>query len=239
MAKCYRCEATLTDEFCAKCGHPAEQPRLTGAYLASELASSFNLERGFFYTIREMILRPGVATRGFVLNDRTRLVKPIIFVIVCSFIYTFGQQLFGFEDGYIVYGDSEPTTTLAIFTWISNNYGYANTGLALFTAVWVRLCFSRYGHTIFEILVMLCYVIGMIMLFMTVIGIVQVTTGLPIFQLGAIGTFVYAPWAIAQFFDKSRIWNYPIAFLCNIAGLLSAVFFVLLLGNTIDALRAI
>ncbi|MEN7342999.1 MAG: DUF3667 domain-containing protein [Pseudomonadota bacterium] len=238
MINCYKCDAEVTDDFCPKCGHPVTLPRLTGEYLASELASIFNVERGFFFTIREMLLRPGANLQEFVLRDRTRFVKPVIFVIVCSFIYTIAQQIFGFEDGYVSYADNEPSTTLTMFTWISNNYGYANIGLALFTAVWVRVFFARYGYTIFEILVMLCYVIGMVMLLVTM-GILQATTPLPVLAVGAIGTFFYAPWAIAQFFDKQKWWNYPIAFFCNIAGLLSGTFFVLLLGSTIDHFKGI
>ncbi len=47
-----------------------------------------NFDKGIFYTIKELLIRPGENIPKFIHNDRNRLVKPLIFVIVCSLIYT-------------------------------------------------------------------------------------------------------------------------------------------------------
>ena len=62
-----------------------------------------NFDRGILYTVRELLLRPGKTVRQFIQEDRNRLVKPIVFIIVCSLIYSLIQQVVRFEDGYVGY----------------------------------------------------------------------------------------------------------------------------------------
>ena len=68
-------------------------PRIDGKYIWNEISSVLNFEKGLFYTIRELLIRPGETVREFIQKDRNRLVKPIIFIIICSFIYTIIQQI--------------------------------------------------------------------------------------------------------------------------------------------------
>ncbi|MEM6298978.1 MAG: DUF3667 domain-containing protein, partial [Bacteroidota bacterium] len=56
--------------------------RIDKAYILSEISSVLNLEKGIFYTIKELLIRPGKSIRTFIHEDRTRLVKPIVFIIV-------------------------------------------------------------------------------------------------------------------------------------------------------------
>ena len=71
--------------------------RIDGRYVWDEISSVLNFEKGFLYTTKELFLRPGKTVREFIQKDRNRLVKPIIFIIICSFIYSIIQQIFRYR----------------------------------------------------------------------------------------------------------------------------------------------
>ena len=115
---CKHCEKDVVGNFCTHCGHPRELERISGKYILSEISNVLNFHKGILYTIRELLIRPGLATRTFILEDRNRLVKPIIFLIICSLIYTILEQLFLFEEEYVNYSEMEASTAIIIFEWV-------------------------------------------------------------------------------------------------------------------------
>ena len=62
--------------------------RIDGKYIWKEIVSVLNFDKGIFYTIKEIFLRPGKTIQEFLLYDRKRLVKPILFIIIMSLVYT-------------------------------------------------------------------------------------------------------------------------------------------------------
>ncbi|NND07971.1 MAG: DUF3667 domain-containing protein [Saprospiraceae bacterium] len=104
LEQCQKCGKEFSGDFCSECGNPKHLKRIDGSYILSEMVSVLNFDKGIFYTIKELLVRPGENVKKFICNDSNRLVKPIIFVIVCSLIYTIAQQLLKFEDGYVSVG---------------------------------------------------------------------------------------------------------------------------------------
>jgi hypothetical protein len=100
------------------------------------------------YTIRELIANPGQNIKNYLTENRSRLVKPIIFIIVTSLIYSFCNHFFHFEDGYVNYLDNKNTATTEIFKWVQGHYGYANLIMGVFIALWTKL-FLRNMNTTF------------------------------------------------------------------------------------------
>ena len=235
IENCKNCNSELLGDFCSTCGHPHKLKRINGQYIISEVGSILNFDKGILFTIKEMLLRPGQSIQKFILEDRNRLVKPIVYIIVCSLIYTLIQQLLRFEDGYVNYSDQQGSTTLLIFQWVSNNYGYANILMALFIALWIQIFFRKFGYNFFEILILLCFVMGTGMLLFSIAGIVDSLVSLKIIDKGFLLGILYMAWAIGQFFGK-KIWNYIKAFLAYMLGLITFTFAVLLIGNLIDLL---
>ncbi len=234
---CNRCQSELHGNFCSNCGQPRTLQRINGRYIAAEIGSVLNFDKGILFTIRELLLRPGENIRTFILEDRDRLVKPVVFIIVCSLIYTLLQQTLGFEDGYVGFSFSEDSTTTAVFTWISQNYGYTNILMAVFIALWIRIFFRRYGYNLFEILIVLCFVMGIGMLIFSFFGIIDAFIDSPIIDKGFLLGTLYISWGIARFFDKRRILNYLKGFLSYMLGIVTFTFLALMLGLLIDWMR--
>ena len=231
---CHRCESELQGAFCSQCGHPQKLERINGNYILVEIGRVLNFDKGILYTIRELLLRPDSTIQQFIHRDRNRIVKPIIFIIICSLIYTFAQQVLRFEDGYIAAGGLEDSTAFAIFTWIQQNYGYANIIMAIFIALWVKILFRKYNYNYFEILILLFFIMGIGMLIYTFFGIIESLTQSKVLHLGGMIGFFYASWAIGRFFDKRKKINYLKGFLAYILGFISFGLAAMLLGWVID-----
>jgi hypothetical protein len=72
--QCKKCEAELTDNFCSKCGNPKILSKIDGKYIISEIISVINFDKGIFYTIKELLTKPGENVQKFIHSDRKRLV---------------------------------------------------------------------------------------------------------------------------------------------------------------------
>ena len=65
-------------------------PRISMQYIFEYLLQIVNLERGLFYTIKELIIRPGVAIRKFLFTEeRKQYMKPISFLLLMVSLGTF------------------------------------------------------------------------------------------------------------------------------------------------------
>lgn len=210
--------------------------RIDGKYLLDEISSVFNFEKGLFYTIRELLIRPGETVREFIQKDRTRLVKPIIFIIICSFIYSIVQQIFKFEDGYIGYSFVKESAINSIFDWVSKNYGYANLLMGVFIAFWIKTFFRKYNYNFYEILILLCFIMGIGMLLFAFFGIADSLIDLQIIDKGYLIGIIYILWAIVQFFDKKKFMNYPKAIVSYFLGMITFMTGIFILGTIIDLL---
>ncbi|MDC3388797.1 DUF3667 domain-containing protein [Flavobacteriaceae bacterium] len=208
--------------------------RIDGKYIWSEISSVINFQRGIFYTIKELVIKPGKTVREFILYDRNRIVKPMIFLIICSLIYTIFQQLLNFEDGYVNVGGFGDSKVSSIFNWIQKNYGYSNILMSIFIAAWIKLFFNKYEYNFYEIIILLCFVMGIGMLIYTISGILERITDLKILQIGAILGFIYTAWSIGQFFDKNKKTNYLKGLFSYVLGMISFYSLAIILGLAID-----
>lgn len=235
-ALCAHCQSPITGNFCSNCGRPKSLNRIDGKYILSELTRVINFDKGIFFTIKELVVRPGQSVRDFIHKDRNRLVKPVIFIILTSLIYTIAEQVFHFEDKYVTAGGFGESATTVIFGWIQANYGYANILMAVFIALWIKLLFRKYDHNFFEILILLCFVMGVGMLIYTVFGIAESLTSLRILHIGSVLSFLYVTRAIGLFFDKKKKLNYLKAFLSYMLGMLTFFGGAVALGMAIDVM---
>lgn len=234
MPNCKNCAQPITDNFCAHCGQAKELKRINGHYIIHEIEHILHFERGILYTIRELITNPGQNIRNYLLENRSRLVKPVIFIIITSLIYSLCNQFFHFEDGYVAYLDNKKSATSAIFKWIQGHYGYANIIMGVFIALWTKLFFRKYNFNIFEILILLCFVMGVGMLIFSIFGIIQSLTHINLMQIAGVVGFIYTTWAIGQFYEKGKAINYVKAFFSYILGMLTFTLTAIIIGIIIE-----
>jgi hypothetical protein len=233
---CQKCSSEVTQKFCPGCGHPKVVTRIDAKYVLQELRSVWSFEKGFLFTVRELTTNPGICIKDFLENDRNRLVKPILFLIVTSLIYTISNAFFQFEDGYVEISGSNDPASYSVTQWIQNNYGYANIIMAFFIAGWVKLFFRKSDVNLFEILVLLCFVMGMGMLIYAVFGVIQSMVEFSLMQSAVIVGFIYLTWAIGQFYGKGKVRNYVYAFSAYLLGMITFSVSAILIEIVLDLL---
>lgn len=235
MSNCRNCKTEISQNYCPQCGDPFQLKRIDGHYIQHEITHILHFEKGIFYTIKELLLRPGENVRTFVSENRSRLVKPIIFIIITSLIYTLISHFFHLE-GYIKVENPNGISTNAIDKWVHNNYGYSNIIMGLFIAFWLKVFFSKNAFNYFEILILLCFVIGMGMLIFSVFAIAEGLTKFKLLPVSGCIYIIYACWAVGQFFNKRKISGYLKALAAYILGMISFSVGIFLLAFIADLL---
>lgn len=233
---CKNCNTEINLNYCPGCGQPAKLKRIDGHYIVHEIEHVLHFERGILYTIRELLTHPGQNVRNYISDNRSRLVKPIIFIIVTSLIYTIVSHFFHIENSYIQYNEITKTTVSVIFKWIQDHYGYSNIIMGVFIAGWLKVFFRKYDYNFFEILILLCFVMGMSMLIYTLFAIFQGVTGFRLMQIGGMISIVYNTWAIGQFFDKKKVGSYIKALASYLLGMITFMLTGVFMGIAIDTL---
>ncbi|WP_316805224.1 DUF3667 domain-containing protein [Pedobacter nototheniae] len=221
MVACINCKQSLTENYCSNCGHPAKLKRIDAHYIQHEIEHVLHFEKGIFYTVKELLIRPGDSVKEFISNNRNRLVKPIIYIIVTSLIYSIISHLFHTEDGYINLTQEGNPTVNKISAWVQAHYGYANIIMGVFIAMWAKLFFRKYNYNFFEILILLCFIMGTSMLIYAVFAVIEGLTKFSLMQIGAALGFIYCTWSIGQFFDRKKIASYFKGFAAYILGMIT------------------
>ncbi|MDO5655896.1 MAG: DUF3667 domain-containing protein [Flavobacteriaceae bacterium] len=210
--------------------------RIDGKYIWNEISSVFNFEKGIFYTFKELLVRPGKTVREFLLYDRKRIVKPIVFVIFSSLLYIVIHNILGFRTGATP-DNIDNKGVQKIFEWVSENFGIVNIILGFFVGFWTKLFFRKSKFNIYEIFVLVFFVIGFGNLIFTFFGIFESVTGWDVNNFAFFTSLLYSTWAIGNFFNKKGIWNYVKGFLAFIFGVSTGTFMIILVGVLIDILN--
>lgn len=234
MTNCSNCHTPIDSNFCGNCGLPVKLKRVDSHYVVHEITHILHFEKGILFTIKELLVRPGQNIKEFITDNRNRLVKPILFIIVTSFIYSLINNFFHIEQGYIRLSGMENSATAVIFQWMEHYYGYANIITGVFIAFWLKLFFRKQDYNFFEILILLCFVIGIGMLIFAVAALIEGLTHLSMMGISGMIAIAYLTWAIGQFFDKKKASGYIKALIAYLLGMITFSASALLLGFLID-----
>lgn len=233
---CINCSQTVNTKFCGHCGQPAHIKRVDAHYILHEMQHILHFEKGILFTVKELLIRPGQNIRTFITENRSRLVKPVIFIIVSSLIYTLISHFFHIEEGYVEFKEVKKTSIGLIFEWVQGHYGYANILMGVCISLWLKLFFKKYNYNFFEILILLCFVMGIGMLIISVFAIAEGLSKISFMKVSGITGAIYSTWAIAQFFNGKKAASYLKAIIAYSLGMLTFGLVLVFLGVSIDLL---
>lgn len=231
---CKNCNNEVNQNYCPNCGQPSKLKRIDRHYITHEIEHVLHFERGILYTIKELFINPGQNCRNYISENRSRLVKPVIFIILTSLIYTLISHFFHIEDEYVKSEGFEKSSVINILKWIQGNYGYANILTGAFISLWLKVFFKKYGYNFFELLIMLCFVMGISMLIFAFFAIIEGISHFKLLNIAAMIGVVYSIWAIGDFFEKRKIGNYVKALISYILGTITFYIIIFAIGITID-----
>jgi hypothetical protein len=231
---CTNCNAEVISKFCPDCGQPKNLKRIDGHYILHEIEHVLHFERGILYTIKELLISPGKSIRKYLAENRSRLIKPIVFIILTSLIYTLISHFFHIEDELVTHNGLGTSKVGTILQWSQNNYGYSSILTGIFIAPWLKLFYKKYDFNYYELIIMLCFIQGISMLFYAVFALIQGITHFNIINFAGILGFGYMSFAIGNFYEPRKFKNYFKAFVSIILGVLTFTIAIVIVGVTFD-----
>ncbi|MCG2611957.1 DUF3667 domain-containing protein [Flavobacterium sp. SM15] len=94
---CLQCNSEVASAYCGLCGQKASTHRfsLSEVVFSEFLHGIFHLEKGFFYTLKELLTRPGHSIREYIQGKRAKhfsyFTLLIILVTLCFFVSRFAE----------------------------------------------------------------------------------------------------------------------------------------------------
>ena len=168
-------------------------------------------------------------------DDRSKYVKPIVFLIFTSVIFTLIAHYFHVDYSLFNIDKIEPLKgkirSKEIGEWTDSHIGYTNFIVGVFIALWVKLFFRKYDHNIFEITILLCFVLGEAILCLGLFLTVAIVFNSSIPALIGVSFYIIYPvWAIGQFFGERKVTNYVKSALTYVLGNVSYLATLILLA---------
>lgn len=92
---CANCGQTLTGKYCAACGQPANTHKINLHYLWHDIQHGFfHFDNGLFFTVKQLLTRPGHTIREFLEGKRIRHFRPFSMVILLATVYALLYHFF-------------------------------------------------------------------------------------------------------------------------------------------------
>ncbi len=283
---CNECGFKASGKYCSNCGSLLTLRRINFKYIIDEIKEEFFFEKGYFFTVKETLFRPSKTIQKFLSQNRKKFIKPIIFILISTIIFVLSDLLveklyqteFNYtaediksqtlESNFIMFQGSIDAPnfddkSIENTSFINDYYGYAYIFIIYCLAVVFKAFFYKTKYNFFEIIVMLCYVLGVQLLIKIPIDIIifflaknELVLNWGPFHYDELGVLlqqyssytysgllssIYSIWAIGMFFNgkiKSFIKSF-ISFYLGFYLIYWVIFLIMIMGSHIigDVLR--
>ncbi len=99
MQNCKNCDTPLQGQYCYECGQKTITKRLSVRVILRNLVEIFtNVDRGFFYTAKEMLRRPERVIRDFIGGATVRYINPFRYLLLTVGLSTLINLSLGIYD---------------------------------------------------------------------------------------------------------------------------------------------
>ncbi len=159
--KCISCDFEHQENYCSNCGEYREIKKLSlTSILADALSTITNMDKGFLFNFKTLILNPRRITEDYILGKRRGILNPISFLIISVTIYLIVLSFF--KKQYIEVNTIDKNT----IEKVSNEVGlFIRTNLKYFwilvilpLALTLKLVFRKYNYI--ENLAISSFIIG-------------------------------------------------------------------------------
>lgn len=212
---CKNCNNELLGKFCNQCGQKSKVERIDLNYLLNEIPNSiFQLNRGFFFTLKELFLRPGHSIREFLSGKRVNHYKPISYLLITSTIYVLSAYLMerntffydmalGFEEGASGANNNDETIETSFLSWMSKYQAYIPLIILPLFSISTYLAFIKSEYNYLEHLVINFYITGQQMIIYWLLGFLFYKENIFMVTPIAIG-IIYNFWCFNQIFKDKK-----------------------------------
>jgi hypothetical protein len=222
-ANCALAIAGPEQKFCPACGQDTPAHRIDWHFLGHEFEHTvLHMDRGIFYSLKQLMLRPGHLMRDYIQGRRAGQVKPLLLltmmaavVVVLSKYLTGHEVMVAGSVGQPVGGDATAIAlqaqfvkaSMAVTEWMSLHFAASTLLLLPFEAAAFRLAFLRVGRLNYpEWLVIATFLTVQTFVFWAVL--VALHRWVPQTQLWALLlSMAYGIFSLVQFFQGYPRWK--------------------------------
>ncbi len=170
---CLNCNQPITANFCGNCGQK-KYKRIDRKYILDEVQYTFiHTNKGFLYSVKNIIKNPGKTARNFIEGNRVNHYKPILLAFVLSGISAFiSYKIIGFAEIMKKFYSGKTGSSPAMDNMMSVLNSYNSIFMLLlipFFAILSKIVFRKWGHNYYEHIIMNSYVLSFYTLFNIII----------------------------------------------------------------------
>jgi len=156
---CKNCGHKFEGNYCNNCGQKSNVGNINFKNTINDVLNGlFQIDKGFFFTIKELFIRPGNSIKQYIEGKRKKYFNPFSYIIICSLIFilinyftTYETSLFKFTNGFVEgvpKGGPKNTIILLekIFEWLTTHYAYTILILLPVFSLSSFFSFKKYGY---------------------------------------------------------------------------------------------
>lgn len=225
---CKNCDTQIDGSYCPNCSQSKKaNSRLTFKSIISDFFETiFNFDKGFFYTIWNLILHPGFVVNSFIDGKRKRFTNPVKFFIIAKaiqalFDYFFMKKEHGIPFTNFSFISNEMNQSMRLWNQIllleyPISFGFIQ---ILIWPIPLYFLFKRSKYNLAELITGIMYFLSTVVILIMIISMIHnpiTKTNLSMELVMIIGVF-YMVYALIRFYETvslvSRLIRIIIAFL--------------------------
>jgi len=208
---CKNCENRITGNYCSNCGQKSNTDRINFSNVLSEVSEGlFQINKGFFYTLKELFVRPGKSLNEYLIGKRQNQFKPIAYVLTLSTVYFLitkitdqntwmDDAIIGWMEGAT--GQNAEVEIPKIAKWFAKNYAYSTLLLLPVFSLASYISFRKYGKNYLEHIVVNSYITGHQAIFYSFFAILGNFVELEVIEsFPLLVAILYTIWTFKQLF---------------------------------------
>ncbi|HFK5527355.1 TPA: DUF3667 domain-containing protein [Elizabethkingia anophelis] len=162
LENCNSCGTVVNGNYCTECGQKKFK-RIDHTYVIDEVKSfAFYTEKGFFYSVKNIILNPGKTARKFLEGDRIHHYKPFALTMVLSGISILLSSFLNLKDimENAIKASNQNVSDKFVDTYTTSFISYFTfimLAMIPFFSLLTRIAFRKWGQNYYEHLVMNAY----------------------------------------------------------------------------------
>jgi hypothetical protein len=218
---CKNCNHPFQGHFCNNCGQSAATDRINIHFLWHDIQHGLlHLDKGIFYTAKELFTRPGHSIREFIEGKRIKHFKPISLVLVLAGILGLLYHFFHisiFEGSVdMTANDKNGVEFIRSFgrasDWIAEHYAIVTILQLPIFALCTFLVFRKAHFNFIEHLILNSFLTGQKLIFHIIlfpfIYLYSATPSIkPIIATENLADFGLMLWVFIQFFNTQKKWT--------------------------------
>ncbi|PSR53066.1 hypothetical protein AHMF7605_05760 [Adhaeribacter arboris] len=162
---CKNCNNHFEGNFCNHCGQAAATHKLNLHFIWHDLQHGlFHFDNGIFYSIKQLVTRPGHTIREFIEGKRVRHFKPLSLVVVLATLYGLHYHYFIKDIFNVQPLHAEENIVSAyekLIKWTIDHFAYASLVLILSYTIASYLVFKKMRFNFVEHLVLNTFYMGL------------------------------------------------------------------------------